>query len=171
MADLALLRSACTEKEARCAEAYVRSGNYSEAAREAGYKGGPSTMSRTGRKVMARAHVWQYAEALRKETFGDPKTLLEQVRDRLAHIGFGEHVEQPVGRGGKLKARPAAVASQVKALETLARMLGGLDPRVRVELEPQIDAYLEGLRRRISPEAFEEVLEALAALKHDEADD
>lgn len=170
MSDLRELRAACTEKEARFAEDFVRHGTHSEAARTAGYKGSASTLSRTGRKVAARAHVQAYVDALRTDTFGDPKSKLELYRDRLELIGLGQEIEQPVGRGGKLKLRPAAASTQVKALETLVRMHGGLDPRIRVDIGPTVRAELEAIRRRVSPEVFAEVIAAIESL-HGESEE
>lgn len=163
MADAAELRAACSEKEARCAEAYLRCGSHVEAAKEAGYQGKRASLSRTGRRVLERPRVQAYLDALRAEALGETKTVLEQVRDRLMRIGMGEKIHQPVGRGGTLKLRPAAASTQVKALETLARMHGGLDPRVSIEVGVVVDGVLEALSRRVSPEAYAEALAALRA--------
>lgn len=163
-ARLTALRGALSEREARLAEAYLRTGNRADSAREAGFSGSPSTLSRSAQRALKRPAVQAYLEALRSETFGDTSTLLERARDRLAHIAFGEEIDQPVGRGGSLRLRPAAAAVQVKALETLIRMLGGLDPNVRRDLAPEIRAQLEAIRRRVSADAYRELLLALSDL-------
>lgn len=163
-ARLTQLRAAISEREARLAEAFLRTGNRIESAKEAGFTGNPSSLSRAAQRALKRPPVQAYIDALRAETFGEPSTLLERARDRLALIAFGEDIEQPVGRGGTLKMRPAAAAVQVKALETLIRMLGGLDPRVRRDLAPEIRAQLEAVRRRVTDGAYRELLLALSDL-------
>lgn len=163
------LRNELTEREARLAEVYLRSGNRTEAAKEAGFKGNPSSLSRACQRALKRPAVQAYMDALRAETFGSPATLLERARDRLTLVAFGEEIEQPVGRGGSLRMRPAAAAVQVKALETLIRMLGGLDPKVRRDVAPEIRAQLEAVRRRVSAEAYRELLQALSDLSGEEA--
>lgn len=173
MADAATLRDVCTAKEAAFAEARAAGSSLAEAARAAGYAGDVSQLARTGRRVAARERVQAYLAALRDEaTGGETKSELEQVLARLKHIGMGGNIQRPVGRGSKLKSLPAPVSAQIDALKTLARALGGLDPRVRVDIGPSVRAELEAIRRRVSPEVFRQVLEAVAALHgHGEDDD
>src|SRR5690606_2887389 len=89
------LRAACTERQARWAEHWVVSGNQSEAARVAGYRGGASGAWKAGHENARNPKVRAYADALRAHLRGGAsRTLLEKVRDRLALIALGTPLPQ-----------------------------------------------------------------------------
>lgn len=168
MDELDQLRAACTPKEALFAEQYAAGASLVDAASTAGYAGTRKALTGVGRKVADRERVQAYVRALRDASLGNPQSNLERYRDRLETIAMGEPIPQPVGRGGALRMRPATSGVQVKALETLVRMHGGLEPRIRLDIRPAAHAEFERFRRRMSEDAYRELLQAAAALGEDD---
>jgi hypothetical protein len=166
-ARLAELRACCTEKQARLAEEFLKNGgNATQAARRAGYKGKAATLAVTASQTLRSPRVISYLEGLRLELQqGSALTLLERVRERLWLIGSGMPVPQYV-RGAVVR-MPPKLSDQRAALRTLAQMLGGLDPRTRFVITPNVRAELEALRSRMPEEAFIAMLEALRDLAED----
>lgn len=165
------LRAALTEKQAKWAEEYLRNGgNATEAARSAGYRGGDAALGRQGADNRGNPKIDAYVTALREELQGGPtKTLLERVRDRLWLIGSGQSIPQYVR--GKVVLMPPRTSDQRGALRTLAQMLGGLNPKVQVELSQSLRGQLEALRGVMPEEHFLSLLKALATIEAQQSDD
>lgn len=160
------LRRACTEKQARFAEEYVRLGGASaaKAAHEAGARGNAATCAVTASRWLKMAKVRAYIDALTARARPNVKRDVDAVLDRLSMIGMGEPIYPFRTKGGDKITVPAMPRDQVEALKTLAKIYGLLDPRVKVELETTIAGQLEKLRQHMPADAFRALLEALRQL-------
>lgn len=165
MSDLSELRHACTERQARFAEEYVRNGgNATDAARAAGYSGGENALARRGHENARNRKVRVYIDALTARARPNVERDVQAILERLTLIGMGRECVTIVTKEGESIDAPALPRDQVEALKTLAKIHGLLDPKLKVELEASLVGQLERLRQHMPAEAFRALLEALRKL-------
>lgn len=136
-------------------------GNATEAARLAGYAGNDVTLGAVGHENLKKPQVRALLAELERETRSAEIADRHEIQRRLTLIARrrvrDDHVT-PMGDVVRIRPTSPAVTA---ALMALAKMRGYLIDKIEVKAEDQLRAQLERLRKRMSPDAFEQLLEVI----------
>lgn len=130
------------KQEAFCLH-YAKTGNATEAYKVAGYKAkNPTAIYSTANKLLKNAKVQSRLNELAEEIASEKIAGIKEIQERLTSIIRGEEQEEVVvveGIGeGMSEARTIekkpSLKDMIKAGETLARMQGGFDTKLNVEI-------------------------------------
>lgn len=120
-----------TGKQIRFCEEYLIDFNATQAAKRAGYS--EKTAYSMGAENLRKPEILNYIEKRKKELKEQTEIKLDNIIDEACKIGFADI--------DLSKVRPA---DKIKALETIARLLG-LDEQSEDRRLTQLDMYLESL--------------------------
>jgi phage terminase small subunit len=117
---------------------YAKTGNASEAYKQAGYS--PKTegaLYAAANRLLKSAKVKTRLEELAAEMATDKIAGIREVQERLSAILRGEIAEEKVmvnGMGDLERYKIINQANQIKCAELLAKMQGGFDSRIQLEV-------------------------------------
>lgn len=153
-----------TTKQQAFVDAYTgpARGNATEAARMAGYKGNDKTLQVTGSHNLSKRMVTEAILAIESVTRSKRIADREEIQELLTGIARGEGTEPHVLQSGAVVLAPPAFAVRVSSAMSLAKMRGYLIERIEVKAVDQMRSQLERLQKRMPPDAFEALLEAIA---------
>lgn len=130
------------KQEAFCL-AYAQSGNAADSYRKAGYDPkSENAASASARRLLQRDHIKARLAELAAEMASEKIAGIREIQERLTSIMRGEIQEEQVviegcGDGvsqATIMKRQPQLKDIIKAGETLARMQGGFDTKIQVEM-------------------------------------
>lgn len=141
------------KQEAFCLH-YAKTGNATESYKQAGYN--PKNDNSAGanaRRLLLNDKIKGRIREITEEMASDKIANIREVQERLTSILRGEIQEEQIvvegcGDGvseAKIMQRQPQLKDMIKAGETLARMQGGFDNKVQVELMVPVFTGEEGL--------------------------
>ncbi|MCA9530489.1 MAG: terminase small subunit [Myxococcales bacterium] len=156
-----MARRDLTEKQRRFVEAYVgpARGNATEAARRAGYRGSTNTLRVVGQENLLKPAL---VEAIAAATAAARQAAIldrDQQQAFLSAVVLGRECLTQTDDGEV----PPRAGDRIRACELLGRMQGHYIERVETRAVDAFAAQLAALERRLTPEVYEAVLDALAA--------
>lgn len=137
-------------------------GNATEAARMAGYKGSPNTLRVVGAENLTKPAIAEAIHAAESITRSRAIADREEIQELLTSIARGEGLEPHVLQSGEVVHTEPTFAVRMGSAMNLAKMRGYLIERIEVKAVDQMRGQLERLQKRMPPDAFEALLEAIA---------
>lgn len=137
------------ERQRRFIDAYIQTGNASEAARQAGYSN--KTARHIGTELVAkpdiRLEIDRRLDELKTSRTADTQEILEH----LSSVVRGELTEEVVTPSGKKRTVKVAERDRLKAAEMLLKVSGAFRERVDVKIDAcaQFAAAVEEVWRRV----------------------
>lgn len=119
------------ERQQRFIDAYISTGNASEAARRAGYKCPNVTASKLLTKANIRRELDRRLGELKTSRTADVQEILEH----LSSVVRGEVSEEIVTNSGKLVTAKVSERDRLKAAELLLKVSGAFRERVDVKVD------------------------------------
>lgn len=135
------------ERQRRFIDAYIQTGNASEAARRAGYKSPKVTASKMLTNANLRMEIDRRLDELKTSRTADTQEILEH----LSSVVRGELTEEVVTPSGKKRTVKVAERDRLKAAEMLLKVSGAFRERVDVKIDAcaQFAAAVEEVWRRV----------------------
>ena len=135
------------ERQRRFVDAYIQTGNASEAARRAGYKSPKVTASKMLTNANLRMEIDRRLDELKTSRTADTHESLEH----LSSVVRGELTEEVVTPSGKKRTVKVAERDRLKAAEMLLKVSGAFRERVDVKIDAcaQFAAAVEEVWRRV----------------------
>lgn len=127
-----------TVKQQKFADAFIESGNATQAAISAGYS--KKTAPTIGSENLIKPNVKSYIDE-RMKAISDSKILSQQeTLELISKFANGEMLEEVVANNGKVVEVPVSAQQQLKALEMMARRWGTFTDKVdaKVKVDPVV---------------------------------
>lgn len=115
---------ALTLKQRRFLRAYLETGNATEAARQAGYKGSDDTLAALGSRNLRKPAIAAAIEAANVADDGRAIATRRELRELWTRVAFGEETETTVTKEGAVVTGPPSIAVRLKASELLGKSRG-----------------------------------------------
>jgi phage terminase small subunit len=133
-------------------------GNASEAARIAGYRHPERQGWRLLKNVAAVQQAIDEATAEAKRAAVIDR---QKRQELLSEIALGNVTDYHVSKDGVVVETPTLVRDRSRAIELLGKMQGDFIEKLDVKLRDVLEQQLAELERTMSPEAYQELLDAL----------
>jgi phage terminase small subunit len=123
-----------SKREDAFVTAYVRCGNGTQAAKEAGYSGKDDTLARIARANLKKSRIREAIKAMRQEIEDREAKILSLVRGKewLTRVVLGEEKTVVDGPEGP-SVRPFSDASRVNAFKALSETMGWKVEQVKMK--------------------------------------
>lgn len=141
-----MVKTKLTVKQQKFADAFIESGNATQAAIKAGYS--KKTAQQIGAENLLKPVIKGYIDE-RMKAISDSKILSQQeTLELITKFAKGEMLEEVVANNGKVVEVPVSAQQQLKALEMMARRWGTftdkLDANVKVDPVVIVDNVPKG---------------------------